>query len=62
MTASPRPGYWHFERVHLRVLQDALDCVTCHAEMAPFRPGRHTIDREAQITACTYCHLAHPAE
>ena len=62
LTASPRPGYWHFERVHLRVLRDALACVTCHAEMAPFRPERHTIDREAQITACTYCHLAHPAE
>ena len=62
LTASSRPGYWHFERVHRRVLQDELGCVTCHAEMTPFQPGRHTIDREAQIAACAYCHLARRAE
>jgi len=25
--------------------------------MSPFRAGEHTIDRMAQIDACTHCHL-----
>ena len=57
LLATPRQGYWHFERVHRRVSELKLECVACHAEMSPFRPERHRIDRVAQIDTCTHCHL-----
>jgi hypothetical protein len=43
--------------VHRRVAESTLDCVACHAEMTPFRPERHRIDRVAQIDSCSHCHL-----
>ena len=51
-----RPGYWHFERVHTVVLSRGSACVTCHQELQPYAPGRHRIDRLAQIDVCTSCH------
>jgi predicted oxidoreductase len=57
LTATPRPGYWHFERVHQRVGDLKLECTSCHAEMNPYEPGRHRIDRVAQISSCAHCHL-----
>jgi succinate dehydrogenase/fumarate reductase flavoprotein subunit len=57
LLASPRKGYWHFERVHRLVAERTLACVRCHAEMSPFRPGDHRIDRAAQIDSCGTCHL-----
>jgi predicted oxidoreductase len=61
LLARPRPGYWHFERVHDRVRASKKDCVACHVEMSPFQPGRHRIDRVAQIETCARCHLPQPA-
>ena len=49
LLALQRKGYWHFDRVHTRVVEDRRDCSQCHAEMAPFRPGAHKIDRVAQV-------------
>ena len=57
LIATPRPGYWHFERVHRIIGESKMTCTTCHAEMSPFRAGEHTIARMAQIDACTHCHL-----
>jgi succinate dehydrogenase/fumarate reductase flavoprotein subunit len=57
LIAAPRTGYWHFERVHRLVADAKTTCVTCHAEMSPFRPSDHKIDRVAQIDSCTHCHL-----
>jgi hypothetical protein len=57
LLATPRKGFWHFERVHRRVAETKLECVACHAEMTPFRPERHRIDRVAQIDTCRHCHL-----
>jgi uncharacterized protein len=57
LIATPRKGFWHFERVHRIVAESKMTCVTCHAEMSPFRAGEHKIDRMAQIDACTHCHL-----
>ena len=57
LIATPRPGYWHFERVHRMAGESKLTCMTCHADMSPFRAGEHTIDPMAQIDACTHCHL-----
>ena len=61
LLALKRKGYWHFDRVHTRVVDDKRDCSQCHAEMAPFRPGAHKIDRVAQVATCTFCHLPPPA-
>jgi succinate dehydrogenase/fumarate reductase flavoprotein subunit len=61
LLATPRAGFWHFERVHRRVAESQLECVACHAEMTPFRPERHRIDRVAQIDSCRHCHLPPPA-
>lgn len=57
LIAAPRKGYWHFERVHRIVSESTMTCVTCHAEMSPFLPAAHKIDRVAQIDSCTHCHL-----
>jgi succinate dehydrogenase/fumarate reductase flavoprotein subunit len=61
LLATPRAGFWHFERVHRRIAESQLECVACHAEMTPFRPERHRIDRVAQIDSCRHCHLPPPA-
>ena len=55
--AIPRKGYWHFERVHRIAKERVIGCVQCHADMSPFRPSSHRIDRVAQIDSCTHCHL-----
>ena len=57
LVESPRKGFWHFERVHRIVLESKMTCTTCHAEMSPFRPGNHWIDRVAQVDSCAHCHL-----
>lgn len=57
LVATPRKGYWHFERVHKLVLERAWTCGSCHAEMAPFRASQHRVDPVAQIGACARCHL-----
>jgi succinate dehydrogenase/fumarate reductase flavoprotein subunit len=62
LLAAPRAGFWHFERVHRRIAESQLECVACHAEMTPFRPDRHRIDRVVQIDSCRHCHLPPPPE
>lgn len=60
LTATPRPGYWHFERSHKLVLSRKLNCVGCHAEMAPFRAASHKIDLQLQTSVCQHCHMSTP--
>lgn len=31
---KPREGYWHFERVHRKVLEQKYECVQCHADLS----------------------------
>ena len=54
--ATPRKGYWHFERVHARVLEKQWACTMCHAELTPFRAATHRMDRVAQVESCVQCH------
>jgi len=56
LVRAGRKGYWHFERVHTRVLEKQWECGMCHAEMAPFRASEHKIDRVAQVQNCVVCH------
>jgi succinate dehydrogenase/fumarate reductase flavoprotein subunit len=57
LTASPRKGYWHFDRVHQVVENRKWECRSCHSEMSPFVASRHRTDAVAQIAACARCHL-----
>jgi uncharacterized protein len=57
LLAMARPGYWHFDQVHTVVLREKQPCVGCHAEMTPYHPERHQIDRAAQVVTCARCHL-----
>ncbi|HYO84819.1 MAG TPA: FAD-dependent oxidoreductase [Bryobacteraceae bacterium] len=58
LIAKPRPGYWHFERVHTRVLERKYPCIQCHLDMTPFRPASHMTNRSQQAAQCAFCHLA----
>lgn len=54
--ADPRPGYWHFEKVHTKVLAEETDCRQCHGELAPYREDDHRIDPLVLTAACMRCH------
>jgi hypothetical protein len=58
LVTQQRKGYWHFDRVHTRVLGRKLACEGCHAGMTPFHPATHKVDRLAQAEQCSICHLA----
>ncbi len=58
LISQQRKGYAHFERVHGLVQDRDYECETCHAEMHPYSPVQHKIDRFAQVDICQRCHLA----
>ena len=58
LVSEARPGYSHFERVHRVVMGEQQNCGACHAELIPFEPLAHAIDRFAQTANCVHCHLA----
>ena len=55
---EPRPGYWHFELVHRRVLKRGTDCRQCHAELSPYEEDRHRIHFPSLTATCVRCHTA----
>lgn len=56
LVEKPRPGFSHFEKTHRAVLARGIDCAGCHAELIPYDPAAHRIERLAQIEACVFCH------
>jgi predicted oxidoreductase len=57
LVVQARPGYWHFEKVHAKVLAEKVECTRCHAELsATYLPTGHRIDHAAQIRVCPFCH------
>jgi succinate dehydrogenase/fumarate reductase flavoprotein subunit len=60
LVEAKRPGRWHFEHSHKRVLARGWNCTGCHSEMAPFRAASHKIDRELQTAVCQHCHMSPP--
>jgi flavocytochrome c len=56
---SPRDGYWHFEHSHRIVLERDLDCLECHAELAPYRESEHQVNQRMLTRSCVFCHVAH---
>ena len=55
----PRDGYWHFEHSHRIVLRRQLDCLDCHAELAPYKETAHTTNPLQITRSCVFCHVAH---
>ncbi|HLJ10702.1 MAG TPA: FAD-binding protein, partial [Planctomycetaceae bacterium] len=56
--AESQPEFWHFDQVHLRVLDRGNDCRMCHAELSPYRAKNHRINFQALTASCVQCHLA----
>jgi len=53
---KPRPGYFHFEKVHSVVLTRNFDCAKCHAEPSPLAVNEEVLNRESLTRACPVCH------
>ena len=53
---EPRPGFWHFELSHARVLEHELNCLQCHAELAPYRAEHHLMNHRSLSRTCASCH------
>ena len=51
-----RPGFWHFEQSHTRVLERKINCLQCHAELAPYDEVHHTMNQHALARTCASCH------
>lgn len=58
LVANKREGYWHFEECHRIVLDRKLNCLRCHAEMAPYDEATHHMRPDSLTTACIQCHIA----
>jgi len=58
LIANKREGYWHFEECHRVVLDRKLNCLQCHAELAPYDEAKHKIRPAALTSACVQCHVA----
>jgi predicted oxidoreductase len=56
LIASPRPGYFHFEKVHAVVLARSYDCSRCHYATSPLALTEDQLDRRTLIQACPVCH------
>jgi len=57
-----RPGFWHFEQAHKKVLARQYRCADCHQAFHPFRPDRHRLDPLALTSSCVICHGVQTAE
>ena len=55
---SQRDGYWHFEHSHRIVLERDLDCLECHAELAPYQESKHLMNPRMLTFSCVFCHVA----
>lgn len=58
LLATPRDGYWHFERVHSLVLERDYECSQCHSSQVPFAAPTTRTQALAQAAICDACHLA----
>ena len=60
--ARQRPGYWHYEQSHTKVLSRQYTCSSCHADLYPYRATTHRLDRTSLVTYCRACHGVQPRE
>jgi uncharacterized protein len=57
-----RPGYWHFEQSHSKVLARQYACSSCHSNLFPYRANAHRLDRVSTVEFCRACHGVQPRE
>jgi hypothetical protein len=58
LLATPRDGYWHFEKVHAKSREEGLDCRHCHGELTPYDAERHSSHPQTLAATCVLCHVA----
>lgn len=51
-----RPGFWHFEQSHKKVLDRQYRCAQCHQIFYPFKRDEHRLDPLALTDSCVTCH------
>ena len=56
LIAENRPGFWHFEQAHARVLEQETHCLQCHAELAPYDQDTHSMNQQMLSRTCARCH------
>ena len=56
LVRQDRPGYGHFQWSHTMVLEEGLNCITCHEDFFPYTPDRHTRDLHRATEICAHCH------
>jgi hypothetical protein len=57
-----RPGYWHFEQSHAKVVARGYACASCHGDLFPYRATSHELDRTASARSCRACHGVQPRD
>ena len=57
-----RPGYWHYEQSHTKVLSRRYACSSCHADLFPYQTTAHRLDRTSVVTYCRACHGVQPRD
>ena len=60
--AQQRPGYWHYEQSHTKVLSRQYACSSCHADLFPYRATAHRLERTSTVIYCRTCHGVQPRE
>ncbi len=51
-----RPGYWHYEQSHSKLLARNYGCAKCHSELYPYQEARHRLSRAVLLHHCVACH------
>ena len=57
-----RPGYWHYEQSHGKVLARRYACSSCHGDLFPYRATAHRLDRASAVAYCRACHGVQPGD
>ncbi len=56
LVQQKRSGYRHFQWSHRMVMDEQMNCVTCHEDFFPYTPARHQRDLGRATEICAYCH------
>jgi uncharacterized protein len=51
-----RPGYWHYEQSHAKVLARDYKCAQCHQDVYPYQKRKHVMNRLTSTHFCITCH------
>ena len=51
-----RPGFWHYEQSHAKVLTRNYTCSSCHSDLYPYRKTSHRMSYLTLTARCEICH------